>query len=224
MEDGDGLDICEGGDGARGMGVRGTEVVLAPRGEMGSFTQMPPTSLLCSHQPAISTLNNVPNPDPNFSDPSTSIFALSSLRKLLLPGTLRIGPISHVGTFFVDCGADDIFMDSKLAEELKVSLIKLQNPIMLRLADGDSSSTLTHQLSHCNYTSEIMWRQCRFTSPVFATDCCWDTPGWSDIIPGLIGCQGWSTLTRLTVWRTVRLDQLGPRDLENLQQSTKFCL
>ncbi|KAH9244751.1 hypothetical protein BASA81_017833 [Batrachochytrium salamandrivorans] len=119
MEDGDGLDICEGGDGARGMGVRGTEVVLAPRGEMGSFTQMPPTSLLCSHQPAISTLNNVPNPDPNFSDPSTSIFALSSLRKLLLPGTLRIGPISHVGTFFVDCGADDIFMDSKLAEELK---------------------------------------------------------------------------------------------------------
>ncbi|KAH9263419.1 hypothetical protein BASA83_013212 [Batrachochytrium salamandrivorans] len=145
MEDGDGLDICEGGDGARGMGVRGTEVVLAPRGETGSFTQMPPTSLLCSHQPAISTLNNVPNPDPNFSDPSTSIFALSSLRKLLLPGTLRIGPISHVGTFFVDCGADDVFMDSKLAEELKVPLTKLSNPIMLRLADGDSSSTLTHR-------------------------------------------------------------------------------
>ncbi|KAH9273409.1 hypothetical protein BASA83_004417 [Batrachochytrium salamandrivorans] len=145
MEDGDGLDICERGDGARGMGVRGTEVVLAPRGEMGSFTQMPPTSLLCSHQPAISTLNNVPNPDPNFSDPSTSIFALSSLRKLLLPGTLRIGPFSHVGTFFVDCGADDIFMDSKLAEELKVPLTKLSNPITLRLADGDSSSTLTHR-------------------------------------------------------------------------------
>ncbi|KAH6562870.1 hypothetical protein BASA62_008870 [Batrachochytrium salamandrivorans] len=117
----------------------------APRGEMGSFTQMPPTSLLCSHQPAISTLNNFPNSDPNFSDPSTSIFALSSLRKLLLPGTLRIGPLSHVSTLFVDCGADDIFMDSKLAEELKVSLIKLQNPITLRLADGDSSSTLTHQ-------------------------------------------------------------------------------
>ncbi|KAH9263371.1 hypothetical protein BASA83_013262 [Batrachochytrium salamandrivorans] len=54
-------------------------------------------------------------------DPSTSIFALSSLRKLLLPGTLRIGPTSHVGTFFVDCGADDVFMDLKLAEELKDS-------------------------------------------------------------------------------------------------------
>ncbi|KAH9250848.1 hypothetical protein BASA81_011360 [Batrachochytrium salamandrivorans] len=36
-------------------------------------------------------------------------------------------------------------MDSKLAEELKVPLTKLSNPIMLRLADGNSSSTLTHQ-------------------------------------------------------------------------------
>ncbi|KAH9255966.1 hypothetical protein BASA81_006005 [Batrachochytrium salamandrivorans] len=41
--------------------------------------------------------------------------------------------------------ADDVFMDSKLAEELKVPLTKLSNPIMLRLADGDSSSTLTHR-------------------------------------------------------------------------------
>ncbi|KAH9259906.1 hypothetical protein BASA81_001664 [Batrachochytrium salamandrivorans] len=147
-----------------------------------------------------------------------------SEEKLLLPGTLRIGPISHVGTFFVDCGADDVFMDSKLAKELKVPLTKLSNPITLRLADGDSSSTLTIELSHCNYTLESMWRQCRFTSPVFVTDCYWDTPGWRDIIPGLIGCQGWSTLTRLTVWRTVRLGQLGLRDLENLQQLTTFCL
>ncbi|KAH9269607.1 hypothetical protein BASA83_008257 [Batrachochytrium salamandrivorans] len=116
-------------DGARGMGVRGHGSGIAPRGETGSFTQMPPTSLLCSHQPAISTLNNVPNPDPNFSDPSTSIFALSSLRKLLLPGTLRIGPRSHVGTtFFVDCGADDVLWIPKLAEELKVPLTKLLIP------------------------------------------------------------------------------------------------
>ncbi|KAH9263094.1 hypothetical protein BASA83_013594 [Batrachochytrium salamandrivorans] len=43
----------------------------------------------------------------------------SSLRNSYSPGTLRIGPFSHVGTFFVDCGADDVFMDSKLAEELK---------------------------------------------------------------------------------------------------------
>ncbi|KAH6597801.1 hypothetical protein BASA50_004146 [Batrachochytrium salamandrivorans] len=224
MEDGDGLENCKRDSSARGMGVRGTEVVLAPRGETGSFTQMPPTSLLCSHQPAISTLNNVPNPDPNFSDPSTSIFALSSLRKLLLPGTLRIGPVSHVGTFFVDCGADDVFMDSKLAEELKVPLTKLSNHIMLRLADGDSSSTLTHRTVPLQLHMESMWRQCRFTSPVFVTDCYWDTPGWKGIIPGLIECRGWLTLTRLTVWRTVRLDQLELRDLENLQQSTTFCL
>ncbi|KAH9265713.1 hypothetical protein BASA83_011007 [Batrachochytrium salamandrivorans] len=97
MEDGDGLDICERGDGARGMGVRGTEVYF----------------YLCSF----------------------------FVEKTITPGTLRIGPISHVGTFFVDCGADDVFMDSKLAEELKVPLTKLSNPIMLRLADGDSSST-----------------------------------------------------------------------------------
>ncbi|KAH9253856.1 hypothetical protein BASA81_008165 [Batrachochytrium salamandrivorans] len=128
----------------RGMGVRGTEVVLAPRGEMGSFTQMPPTSLLCSHQPAISTLNNVPNPDPNFSDPSTSIFALSSLRKLLLPGTLRIGPVSHVGTFFVIVVRRHLY-GLQTCRELKVPLTKLSNPITLRLADGDSSSTLTHR-------------------------------------------------------------------------------
>ncbi|KAH9246185.1 hypothetical protein BASA81_016266 [Batrachochytrium salamandrivorans] len=117
MEDGDGLDICERGDGARGMGVRGTEVVLAPRSETGSFTQMPPTSLLCSHQPAISTLNNV------------QILIQTSLIPVLLFCSFFVKKIyslapsywarSHVGTFFVDCGADDVFMDSKLAKELK---------------------------------------------------------------------------------------------------------
>ncbi|KAH9264254.1 hypothetical protein BASA83_012271 [Batrachochytrium salamandrivorans] len=112
---------------------------------------MPPTSLLCSHQPAISTLNNVPNPNPNFSDPSTSIFALSSLRNTLLLGTLRIGPISHV-------------------------------------ADGDSSSTLTHrtvplQLHIGKHVEDsVVLRQ-----PVFVTDYYWDTLGWKSIIPGLIG-------------------------------------
>ncbi|KAH9265258.1 hypothetical protein BASA84_001746 [Batrachochytrium salamandrivorans] len=97
------------------MGVRGTEVVLAPRGETGSFAQMPPTSLLYPHQPAKLNLSNSPNLDPTFSDPSILVSALSSLKKLLLPGTLRLGPLSHVDTFFVDCGADDLFMDSKLA-------------------------------------------------------------------------------------------------------------
>ncbi|KAH9247123.1 hypothetical protein BASA81_015316 [Batrachochytrium salamandrivorans] len=145
MEDGDGLENCNRDNSARGMGVRGTEVVLAPRGETGSFTQMPPTSLLCSHQPAKLNLSNSFNLDPNFSDPSILVSALSSLKKLLLPGTLRLGPLSHVDTFFVDCGADDLFMDSKLASDLQIPLLELSTPITLRLADGDSSSCLTHR-------------------------------------------------------------------------------
>ncbi|KAH9265273.1 hypothetical protein BASA83_011169 [Batrachochytrium salamandrivorans] len=36
------------------------------------------------------------------------------------------------------------FMDSKLAQDLKIPLIELPNPIKLRLADGDSSSVITH--------------------------------------------------------------------------------
>ncbi|KAH9262639.1 hypothetical protein BASA82_000322 [Batrachochytrium salamandrivorans] len=145
MEDDDGLDSCKGDNSARGMGVRGTEVVLAPRGEMGSFTQMPPTSLLYPHQPAKLNLSNSLNLDPTFSNPSILVSALSSPKKLLLPGTLRLGPLSHVDTFFVDCGADDLFMDSKLAADLQIPLLELSTPITLRLADGDSSSCLTHR-------------------------------------------------------------------------------
>ncbi|KAH9270589.1 hypothetical protein BASA83_007178 [Batrachochytrium salamandrivorans] len=76
MEDGNRLENCKGDNGARGMGVRGTEVVLAPRGETGSFTQMPPTSLLYPHQPAKLNLSNSFNLDPNFSDPSILVSAL----------------------------------------------------------------------------------------------------------------------------------------------------
>ncbi|KAH9271469.1 hypothetical protein BASA83_006321 [Batrachochytrium salamandrivorans] len=77
------LENCKGDNSARGMGVRGTEVVLAPRGETGSFTQMPPTSLLYPHQPAKLNLSNSFNLDPTFSDPSILVSALSSLEKLL---------------------------------------------------------------------------------------------------------------------------------------------
>ncbi|KAH9270627.1 hypothetical protein BASA83_007231 [Batrachochytrium salamandrivorans] len=83
MEDGDGLENCKEMNSARGMGVRGTEVVLAPRGETGSFTQMPPTSLLYPHQPAKLNLSNSFNLDPTFSDPSILVSALSSLEKTL---------------------------------------------------------------------------------------------------------------------------------------------
>ncbi|KAH6584112.1 hypothetical protein BASA61_007667 [Batrachochytrium salamandrivorans] len=66
-------------------------------------------------------------------------------RKTLLPGTLRLGPLSHVDTFFVDCGADDLLWTLKLAADLQIPLLELSTPITLRLADGDSSSSLTHR-------------------------------------------------------------------------------
>ncbi|KAH9248441.1 hypothetical protein BASA81_013889 [Batrachochytrium salamandrivorans] len=145
MEDDDGLDSCKGDNSARGMGVRGTEVVLAPRGEMGSFTQMPPTSLLYPHQPAKLNLSNSLNLDPTFSNPSILVSALSSPKKLLLPGTLRLGPLRTLTLSSWIVGADDLFMDSKLAADLQIPLLELSTPITLRLADGDSSSCLTHR-------------------------------------------------------------------------------
>ncbi|KAH9268202.1 hypothetical protein BASA84_000400 [Batrachochytrium salamandrivorans] len=36
-------------------------------------------------------------------------------------------------------------MDSKLAADLQIPLLELSTPITLRLADGDSSSCLTHR-------------------------------------------------------------------------------
>ncbi|KAH9244207.1 hypothetical protein BASA81_018410 [Batrachochytrium salamandrivorans] len=68
--------------------------------------------------------------------PVYSCFCSLFPEKLLLPGTLRLGPLSHVDTFFVDCGADDLFMDSKLAADLQIPLLELSTPITLRLADG----------------------------------------------------------------------------------------
>ncbi|KAH9273589.1 hypothetical protein BASA83_003918 [Batrachochytrium salamandrivorans] len=74
--------------------------------------------LLYPHQPAKLNLSNSFNLDPTFSDPSILVSALSFPSKTsYFPGTLRLGPLSHVDTFFVDCGADDLFMDSKLAAE-----------------------------------------------------------------------------------------------------------
>ncbi|KAH9267207.1 hypothetical protein BASA83_010123 [Batrachochytrium salamandrivorans] len=146
LEDGDGLETSNRDDGAHDMMVRFEKVVLAPRGETGSITQMPPTTPLHPHSSAISTLSNISNPihcQP--LDSCLHISSLSSLNKLLLPGTLRIGPSTHVDTFFVDCGADDLFVDSKLAADLHIPLVKLSTPIQLRLADGDSSSVISHR-------------------------------------------------------------------------------
>ncbi|KAH9263622.1 hypothetical protein BASA83_012965 [Batrachochytrium salamandrivorans] len=66
-------------------------------------------------------------------------------KKLLLPGTLRLGPLSHVDTFFVDCGADDLLWTLNLQQICKSLSLNSSTPITLRLADGDSSSSLTHR-------------------------------------------------------------------------------
>ncbi|KAH9246733.1 hypothetical protein BASA81_015697 [Batrachochytrium salamandrivorans] len=48
-------------------------------------------------------------------------------------------------------------MDSKLAADLQIPLLELSTPITLRLADGDSSSSLTHQ----NRSTPIAyWKAC----------------------------------------------------------------
>ncbi|KAH9264566.1 hypothetical protein BASA83_011970 [Batrachochytrium salamandrivorans] len=58
-------------------------------------------------------------PQSSVSDPCFWISSLSSLNKLLLPGTLHFGSAIHADTFFIDCGADDVFMDAELADSSK---------------------------------------------------------------------------------------------------------
>ncbi|KAH9277068.1 hypothetical protein BASA83_000588 [Batrachochytrium salamandrivorans] len=121
-------------------------MVLAPRGETGSFTQMPPITHLYPYQPAKSSASHTDVPlKSSISDPCFWISSLSSLNKLLLPGTLHFGSAIHADTFFIDCGADDVFMDAELADRLNIPLVKIPVPIKLRLADGDSSSMITHR-------------------------------------------------------------------------------
>ncbi|KAH6564934.1 hypothetical protein BASA60_010094 [Batrachochytrium salamandrivorans] len=91
----------ESDDVARGVLGRLENMVLAPRGETGSFTQMPSITHLYPHQPAKSSVShtNVP-PQSSVSDPCFWISSLSSLNKLLLPGTLHFGSAIHADTFF----------------------------------------------------------------------------------------------------------------------------
>ncbi|KAH9263091.1 hypothetical protein BASA83_013591 [Batrachochytrium salamandrivorans] len=142
-----GVHECDGSDDvARGVLGRLENMVLAPRGETGSFTQMPSITHLYPHQPAKSSVSHTNDPpQSSMSDPCFWISSLYSLNKLLLPGTLHFGSAIHADTFFIDCGADDVFMDAELADRLNIPLVKIPVPIKLRLADGDSSSMITHR-------------------------------------------------------------------------------
>ncbi|KAH9263788.1 hypothetical protein BASA83_012767 [Batrachochytrium salamandrivorans] len=107
---------------------------------------MPPITHLYPHQPAKSSVFNTNvSPQSSISDPCFWISSLSSLNKLLLPGTLHFGSAVHADTFFIDCGADDVFMDAELADRLNIPLVKIPVPIKLHLADEDSSSMITHR-------------------------------------------------------------------------------
>ncbi|KAH9248948.1 hypothetical protein BASA81_013348 [Batrachochytrium salamandrivorans] len=107
---------------------------------------MPSITHLYPHQPAKSSVSHTNDPpQSSMSDPCFWISSLSSLNKLLLPGTLHFGSAIHADTFFIDCGADDVFMDAELANSPNIPLVKIPVPIKLRLADGDSSSMITHR-------------------------------------------------------------------------------
>ncbi|KAH6579714.1 hypothetical protein BASA60_003173 [Batrachochytrium salamandrivorans] len=106
---------------------------------------MPPTSLLYPHQPAKLNLSNSFNLDPTFSDPSILVSALSSLRKnsyfLALSDS---GPFRTL-TLSSWIAAPMIFYGFQACSRSANPSLELSTPITLRLADGDSSSSLTHR-------------------------------------------------------------------------------
>ncbi|KAH9264565.1 hypothetical protein BASA83_011968 [Batrachochytrium salamandrivorans] len=108
---------------------------------------------------------------------------------LLLPGTLHFGSAIHADTFFIDCGADDVFMDAELADRLNIPLVKIPVPIKLRLADGDSSSMITHRTLPLQLHMADMLKQLVSMSPVSAMGLFLDILGWNTITLRLMGVQ-----------------------------------
>ncbi|KAH9263231.1 hypothetical protein BASA83_013419 [Batrachochytrium salamandrivorans] len=177
-------------------------MVLAPRGETGSFTQMPSITHLYPHQPAKSSVSHTnDSSQSSMSDPCFWISSLSSLNKLLLPGTLHFGSAIHADTFFIDCGADDVFMDAELADRLNIPLVKIPVPIKLRLADGDSSSMITHRTLTPQCTLVDMLKQLVSMLPVSVMGLFLGTLGWRDTIHKSIGSPGWWILDPIIAWK-----------------------
>ncbi|KAH9248660.1 hypothetical protein BASA81_013639 [Batrachochytrium salamandrivorans] len=87
---------------------------------------------------------------------------------------LAFGSAIHADTFFIDCGADDVFMDAELADRLNIPLVKIPVPIKLRLADGDSSSMITpsHSTPSVAYWQDML-KQLVSMSPVSAMGLFW---------------------------------------------------
>ncbi|KAH9244808.1 hypothetical protein BASA81_017770 [Batrachochytrium salamandrivorans] len=141
---------------------------------------------------------------------------------LLLPGTLHFGSAIHADTFFIDCGAD-VFMDAELATRLNIPLVKIPVPIKLRLADGDSSSMITHR------TLPLQLHIGRHVETIgfYVTSLCHGiilggTLGWRDTIHKSIGSPGWWILDPIIAWRIVVLGRLEFKVLESLQEPRIF--
>ncbi|KAH9264815.1 hypothetical protein BASA83_011716 [Batrachochytrium salamandrivorans] len=91
------------------------------------------------------------------ADSNILVSALSSLKKLLLPGTLRLGPFRTL-TLSSWIAAPMIFLWTPSLQQICKSLsLNSQTPITLRLADGDSSSSLTHRTVPLQITH---WKTC----------------------------------------------------------------
>ncbi|KAH9252118.1 hypothetical protein BASA81_009967 [Batrachochytrium salamandrivorans] len=87
-------------------------------------------------------------------------------------------------------------MDSKLAADLQIPLLELSTPITLRLADGDSSSYLTHR----TVPLQLHIGKHVETATFYVTDLCHGFIlgySWLErITHALIGYLGWWSLTR----------------------------
>ncbi|KAH9271904.1 hypothetical protein BASA83_006008 [Batrachochytrium salamandrivorans] len=156
------------------------------------------------------------------SDPCFWISSLSSLNKLLLPGTLHFGSAIHADTFFIDCGADDVFMDAELATRLNIPLVKIPVPIKLRLADGDSSSMITHRTLPLQLHIGRHVETIGFYVTISAMGLFSGILGWNAITLKLIGSPEWWILDPIIAWKIVVLGRLGSKDLESLQVPPTF--
>lgn len=68
-------------------------------------------------------------------------------QKLLLPGKLKFGATEFNESLFVDCGADNCFINQALVSRFSIPIVPLVEPIKILLADGNCSSSglITHE-------------------------------------------------------------------------------
>ncbi|KAH9263128.1 hypothetical protein BASA83_013542 [Batrachochytrium salamandrivorans] len=108
-------------------------------------------------------------------------------------------------------------MDAELADRLNIPLVKIPVPIKLRLADGDSSSMITHRTLPLQLHIGRHVEQLVSMSLVSVMGLFLGTLGWRDTTHKFIGSPEWWILDPVIVWRVVVLDRLEFKVLESLQ-------